>query len=245
MKNLVKIGLIRLSKNLYYILGCILAVVITYWVIVTRPIPQLMRHDVLDVAILLSAAITAYFSAFVGLFIGNENEDGILRNKVMVGHTQPQAYFSSYITFIVALVGMMVCWLLGAFAAGLTISSRLVIYILISFLSNAAYIAVVQAIVFRFKKQVVGIMAGIGLLYVLLTSILMGNFFYMITDRQVVMQKIVTVFYNVSALGQCFARTVLSDPGLANTGIQISVSVIVFLAATFLGTLGLGKRDIN
>lgn len=245
MKNLVKIGLFRLSKSFLYIAGCILAFVITCWFLTVRPIPQLVNHDATDVAILLSAAIALYFSAFVGLFMGNENADGILRNKVMVGHTQLQVYFSNYVTFLVAMLGMMVCWFLGALAGGMTISARILAYVVIAVLYNAAYIAVLQAIVFRFKKQVIGISAGLLLFYAFLTSVLMGNFFYMITDGQAALQKIIVVVYNISAVGQCFARTYLADPGLADPVVQILTSVVVCLVATFLGTLGLKKRDIN
>lgn len=245
MKNLVKIGLVRLSKNVFYILGCVLAFAITYWVLVVRPIPQLVNHSTTDVAILTSAAIVLFFSVFSGLFLGNENEDGILRNKVIAGHTQLEVYFSNYIVLAIAVIGMMICWLLGAIAGGAVVDSRLLIYFFIAVIYNLAYISVIQAIVFRAKKQVTGVMISFAWFYILMTTVLMGNFAYMVTEGQEVAQKIVILIYNMSAVGQCFARTDFSDPGLANGFVQLATSVVVFALATFFGTLRLKKRDIN
>lgn len=245
MKDLVKIGLVRLAKNYYYIGGCILAFAITYWAMTVRPIPQLMSHDATDVAIFISAAIILFFSIFIGLFCGNENEDGILRNKVIVGHTQHEAYFANYLTLVLAAIGMMICWLVGAFASGVPFSFRLLVYFFIAVLYNSAYIAVIYAIVFRTKRQAVGIMISIGWFYMLLTAVLMGNFFYMITEGKEVFQRIIIMAYNMSAVGQCFARTDFVDPGLANPFVQISMSLLVFAIATFCGTLGLKKRDVK
>lgn len=245
MKNLVKIGLNRLTKSIVYIIGCILAFVITNRFIVACPIPQLAKYDPNSLAILVSGAITIYFSFFVGFFIGNDNEDGILRNKVMVGHSQLSIYFANYITFIVSLAVMMVFWIAGALVSGSKLDSSLLTYIAVSFFANAAFIALVQSIVFRAKKMIIGIVISMGIAYAFVGSVLMGNFFYMITDGQASLQKLVIVIYNISALGQCFARTSMSDPGLAITPVQLGVSLALIIAASFIGTLGLKKRDIN
>lgn len=245
MKNLVKIGLTRLYKNFFYILGCVLAVVITNWFLVTTPIPQLAHHSKESVAILLSGAILLFFSFFVGLFMGNENEDGILRNKVIAGHTQMEIYISNYITLLVAMLVMLVCWMVGAVLGGVSIGKEILVYSVVAIFYNAAFIAIVQALVFRIKKQVTGIVISMAYFYLLLTSVLFGNLLYMLTAENTLMSTVVVVFYNISALGQCFARTALADPGLANSLIQIPVSVVVIMVATVVGTLGLRKRDIN
>lgn len=245
MKDLVKIGLYRLYKNWFYLLGCVLAVLITYWFLTVRPIPQLARQTAEGVAVFISAAIIAFFSIFIGFFMGNETEDGVLRNKVMAGHTQLEVYFGHYITFLIALVGMMVCWLVGAIAGGTRITLSMIVYFIVAFLYNAAYIAIIQAIVFRMKKQLTGILFSLGIFYALVTSVLMGNFIYMISAEQPIVSKVVAVFYNMSAVGQCLARTPFADPGLGETIIQVPISLVMILVASFLGTLGLAKRDIN
>lgn len=245
MKNLIKIGLIRLYKNLFYLLGCGLAFIITYWFLTVRPIPQLASYSADNVAILLSGAIVVFFSMFIGLFMGSENEDGILRNKVMAGHTQLEAYFSHYITLLAALTGMMICWFLGAVAGGTVVTSDVAIYCLVAFLYNAAYIAVVEAIVFRLKKHVNGIIIPLGLAYFLLTCVLLGNFAYYMLSEQPALARLVAIVYNLSPLGQCFARTELADPGLGTTGMQVSISLVITALALLIGTLRLKKRDIN
>lgn len=245
MKNLVKMGFVRLYKNWFYVLGCILAFVITVWFLQTRPIPQLADDDAESVAILLSAAIVLYFSMFVGFFIGNENEDGNLRNKVMAGHSQISVYLSHYIVLVSALVIMLFCWLAGAMVGGAHLQLRLVVYLLVACLYNSAFIAVIMSIVFRLKKQTTGIVIGVGIFYFLTSTVLIGNFIYSVTYDNAFVNNIVVALYNLSPLGQCFARTSLSDPGLAVTGVQVGLSALIIVAALYVGTLGLKKRDIN
>jgi len=107
MKNLVKMGILRLFKNMFYILGCILAFGITVWFLDTRPIPQFAHYSAENVAIILSVVIILFFAMFVGFFIGSENEDGILRNKVMAGHTQLDVYLSHYIVLLRLLMEVL------------------------------------------------------------------------------------------------------------------------------------------
>lgn len=245
MKNLLKIGFTRLFRNIYFISGCILAVLITCIFLRECPIPQLQHYRSETVAIVLSGAVVLFFSVFVGLFIGNENEDGVLRSKVMAGHTQNEVYMSHYITLLTAMAVMMVCWFAGALAGGAKFGTEMLVYLAVALLYNAAYIAVVQALVFRIRKQVTGIVLTVGLFYLLVNCVLFGNLFYMITAENSFMNSVVVIVYNLSALGQCFARTDLSDPGLGETIIQIPVSLLVAGAALAAGTAGLKKRDIN
>lgn len=244
MKNLVKIGLTRLYKKKFYIVGCVLAFAITLWFLKAGPIPQLVKYSADTVALLLSAAITLYFSLFTGLFMGNETEDGILRNKVMAGHSQVTVYLSHYVTLLIAMVGMFVCWLLGAIAGGTVITSKVLLNICIVLLANAGYIAVVLAICFRIKKQVVGIIIGICIFYILVTTVLVNNYVYMISCGTPA-EKLMTVVYNISAVGQCFAVSDFVDEGLRVPLLQLLVSVTVALLATLAGTCKLAKRNIK
>lgn len=247
MNNLIKIGLIRLYKYWFYIIGCILAFVITYWFLVTRPIPQLADEAPQSVANFLCGAIVAYFSLFIGIFMGSESEDGILRNKVMAGHTLLEVYVSHYITFLIALLGMLLCWFAGAVAGGTKVTADFIGCVFVAFLYNAAYIAVIQAITFRMKKTVTGVVCGLGIFYLLVTSVLMGNYVYMVlseTGRSVA-TTIFSVIYNMSALGQCFARSSLADPELGSLAVQIPTSVVLIGLAFFAGTLKLKKREIK
>ena len=246
MKNLIKIGLIRLYKNLFYLVGCILAFAITYWFLVTRPIPQLADYSEESVAILLSGAIVAFFSMFIGIFLGSETEDGILRNKVMAGHTQNSVYVCHYITFLIALIGMMFFWLLGAIVGGTKVTTGFIGYIVIAFLYNAAFIAVIQAIVFHMKKMVTGIICSLAIFYFLVSGVLLGNFVYMVlSETKPAAAKLFSVIYNMSAVGQCFSRTAMADSELSSTGIQVPTSLGLIILALFLGTLRLKKREIN
>lgn len=245
MKNLLKMGLIRLYKNIYYLGGCVLAVGITYWFLTVQPIPQLVKFGTNSSAILVSAAIVFFFAIFTGLFFGSEREDGTFRNKVMAGHSQVTIYFSQYITLLIAMLGMVLCWIIGALAAGATLNGELLVYIVIAILYNAAFIAIALGITFRTKKQLNGIIIPLAITYFFTFGVMVGNFIYMITIENVVVNTVVKVIYNMSAIGQCFARSGLSDEGLGSAVIQIPVSLAIIALAIFAGTVKVAKRDVN
>lgn len=55
---------------------------------------------------------------FSGLFLGAEFEENALRNKLIVGHTRAEAYFSAYLTTAVASLALLAALLLGAGVSG-------------------------------------------------------------------------------------------------------------------------------
>ena len=245
MRSLIKINLIRLYKNTFYIVACILAFIITYWFMTVKPIPQLANKEPLVSAILLSSGIVFFFSIFAGLFFGNEREDGIIRNKLIAGHSMLTIYFSQYITLCIAMLIMMVFWLVGAIVAGMPINSDTILYTLIAILFNAATLSIIESVVIRVKKQIIGVLASMFIIYIFLQSVFVGNFLNMITYENKVANTIVVVIYNISSIGQCFARSGMGDPEINNTFIQIMVSVIVMVISFLLGTMKLSKTEIN
>lgn len=245
MVNLLKIGFTRLYKNFYFIGGCVLAFAITYWFIDTQPIVQLVKYGPNTSAIIVSVAIVFFFSIFSGLFFGSEWGDGTIRNKVMAGHSKMSIYLSQYITLVVSMAIMMIFWFVGALVAGAEVNKEFLLYAGIAFLYNSAYIAVVQWIVFRSKKLVNAIVIPLGIAYLLLNIMLVGNLINTITYDNPVANGIVNIVYNLNAIGQCFARSGLGDMNLVNTGIQVADSIAIIALATLFGTMGIEKKDIN
>jgi len=245
MKDLVKIDLYRLGRHKLYWAGCLLALGFTAWFLLVRPIPQLEKYEAEKVAILLNAGISFYFSFFVGLFLGSEWADGILRNKVMAGHSQKAVLGGHYLSLLAALGGMTLSWLLGALAGGVALSGSLLFFCLKSLMFNAAFIAVLQAICFRLRKQSQGIIFTGTIFYMTFVGTLAGNLLYSISMGRPVLHKIVALLYNTSAIGQCFAGSGLADEGLNNPLLQIPVSLLLMAGALLLGSLGLNKRSID
>lgn len=246
MKNLVKIGVTRLYKNIFFIVGCVLAFLITEWFVSVGPIPQLAKYGATTNAIVVSAGIIFFFALFTGMFFGGERESGILRNQVMAGYSQKEIFFGRYITLLIALTVMNLFWILGAVVGGTKIDAQMLKYIGIEFLYNAAAITVVLAICSRTKKQLNGIVISLGIAYLCVTGVLVGNFIYSITaDISKTVSMIVAYIYNLSPVGQCFARSGIADEGIDTLWIQLLASLTVLVLGFFFGTFKVSKSDVN
>lgn len=57
-----------------------------------------------------------FISAFTGLFIGSEYCDGVLRNRLTVGHTRSSVYLSSFAVSAAASVIFTSAWMVGGMA---------------------------------------------------------------------------------------------------------------------------------
>lgn len=246
MKNLVKIGVTRLYKNIFYIVCCALAFLITEWFVSVGPIPQLAKYGAATNAIVVSAGIIFFFALFTGMFFGGERESGILRNQVMAGYSQKEIFFGRYITLLIALAVMNLSWILGAVVGGTKIDAGMLEYIGIEFLYNAAAIAVILAICSRAKKQTNGIVISLGIAYLCVTGVLIGNYIYSITcDISKTVCTIVAYIYNLSPVGQCFARSGIADEGIDALWIQLLASLTVLVLGFFFGTFKVSKSDVT
>ena len=210
-----------------------------------QPIPQLAKHEPETVAILLCTAISFFFSFFVGLFIGSERSDGLLRNKVMAGHSQKRIFLAHYLTLFTAVLVMQLCWLLGALAAGAALQGRLIRFFCIALLLHAAYIALLLAICFRLKKNALPL--SLGLYFILFTVMEAAAILYRysISEGAPALGRAMAILYNISPIGQCVARCSFVYPDLSRAPLQISVSLAVLGLALFAGTLRLNKRNIE
>ena len=246
MKNLVKIGVTRLYKNIFFIVGCVLAFLITEWFVSVGPIPQLAKYGAATNAIVVSAGIIFFFALFTGMFFGGERESGILRNQVMAGYSQKEIFFGRYITLLIALAVMNLSWILGAVVGGTKIDAGMLEYICIEFLYNAAAIAIILAICSRAKKQTNGIVISLGIAYLCVTGCLIGNYIYSITcDISKTVSMIVAYIYNLSPVGQCFARSGIADEGIDALWIQLLASLTVLVLGFFFGTFKVSKSDVT
>ena len=246
MKNLVKIGVTRLYKNIFFIVCCVLAFLITEWFVSVGPIPQLAKYGAATNAIVVSAGIIFFFAMFTGIFYGGEKESGILRNQVMAGYSRKVIFFGRYITLLIALAVMNLFWILGAVVAGTKLDSEMLVYIGIEFLYNAAAIAVVLAICSRTKKQINGVVISLGIAYLCVTGVLIGNYIYYITSEiSKTASTIVAYVYNLSPVGQCFARSGIADEGIDAIWIQLLASLTVLVLGFFFGTFKVSQSDVN
>lgn len=81
-------------------------------------------HNYFYLPVLFIAVIVAIFACF---FIGNDYSDGTLRNKLIVGHSRMNIYFSFLLTVCVASVLFLLAHVLAMLIAGLPFSGAAVL----------------------------------------------------------------------------------------------------------------------
>lgn len=81
-------------------------------------------HAYFYLPVLFIAVIVAIFSCF---FIGNDYSDGTLRNKLVVGHSRMNIYFSFLLTVCVASVLFLLAHVLAMLSVGLPFSGAAVL----------------------------------------------------------------------------------------------------------------------
>ena len=96
---------------------------------------------------------------------------------------------------------------------------------------------------FRIKNLIGAVVAAMLVMNLCFNSVLFGNALLMYSKGMV--QKVMSILYNISAFGQWFARTGFSDD-IANPGaaVQILISCVIIMGMTILGIAGIDKRDV-
>lgn len=244
MLNLIKGNILRLLKNMIYLGGCVISFFVTYYFTMSRPVAFMARWSENCIMIFVSAATILYFSFFTGLFVGTEYSDGVIRNKMIAGHSQLKIYVSDYLSLVLAMIFMFVMWLMGGILGGGRLNRELCVYTIVALCYNAAYIAIMMAISFRIKKQVFSVIAGMGIFYFMTNMVLLGNFFVSSLDG--VVQKIAAVFYSMNVFGQYFIHLGLMDEGAdLGLGVRLFLSLLILVIASLAGTMELKNRDVK
>lgn len=244
MLNLIKGNILRLLKNKIYLGGCVIAFFVTYYFTMSRPVAFMARWSENCIMIFVSAATILYFSFFTGLFVGTEYSDGVIRNKMIAGHSQLKIYVSDYLSLVLAMIFMFVMWLMGGILGGGRLDSELCVYTIVALCYNAAYIAIMMAISFRIKKQIFSVIAGMSIFYFMTNMVLLGNFFVSSLDG--VVQKIAAVFYSMNVFGQYFIHLGLMDEGAdLGLGVRLFLSLLILVIASLAGTMELKNRDVK
>lgn len=244
MIGMIKANLYRMFKNYLFIIGLILAAVITYLAVSVDFEEMISSWSGLKRMIFVSPATIVFYSFFTGIFIGNEYSEGAIRNKIIAGHSQIQIYVSDYIALVIGLVAMLFMWFIGGLVAGVSIEKKLIIYLIIAIFYNSAYISIMMAIAFRIKSIVKSIIAGIAVFYLTTNGLLIMNF--IVSNSTGVLLKITRIFYNFNGIGQSFIHVGLMDGEInPGNGVQILLSLILAVVAYIAGTMELNNRDLK
>ncbi len=184
MIKLIKSNFSRLWKSKIFWLGMIFmfgmgiyAVFSRYTEVNKKPEYSYDMEDLLFSGCMFMIVIAA---VFIGLFIGTDYHNGTIRNKLIVGHTRTEVYFSNFIVCISALLIMHFAYFIPVIGVGFplvgnsasadslikltlisiaTLISLCSIFLLISMLihskSNASVTAIIISVLFMMSAMMI------------------------------------------------------------------------------------------
>ncbi|MBO5319896.1 MAG: ABC transporter permease subunit [Ruminococcus sp.] len=103
----------------------------------------------------LAPMVGIFFAVFISLFLGTEHSDSTIRNKMIIGHTRVQMYFSYYLTCLIGAVIMEIGWFLGGLTG---------VPLLGSFTSDTKMLAVYFISILLFTAALTALSVGISLI---------------------------------------------------------------------------------
>lgn len=130
MRNLLSANFARLRLNLLFWL-CIAAmagyavIMLISWYRTNQIILQSDRPDMVmrtdQFLFNFIGLIGILLAAFVGLFLGTEHSDGVLRSKLTVGHSRPAVYLSNLCVAVIASFLMSLTYIVIMLAVGVPV----------------------------------------------------------------------------------------------------------------------------
>ena len=250
MLNIYKANLHKLIKNIYFIGGCIIALAVTY--AFTSGIvnfPPVSKYGPETVFLFVSAAMVFFFAIFTPMFVCAEYTDGVIRNRILAGHTQKNDSLAMILAMISALLIMSLFYIaggiIGCISAGSQISGKTVLLVFVDILAYCGFTALIAATSYRIKNYIGAFVFGFMLFVMAYNCVMFGNAILMVFADSSAFKPLACL-YNVNALGQWFSNTPLVDdfvnPGAAA---QIIMSVAVLVLSFFIGIAGIEKRDLK
>ena len=244
MKNLYKAHLMRLINNKVYLGGCLIALIATCFTAAGQiPFPVISRFTPEMRMIFAGAAMFLYFALFPAIFINPDYTDGVIRNRIILGYGQDKIFYSFLLVQITAVVMMFLCYVIGGLIGGAMISGEILVYLFVLLSALIAYTALITAVSFRCRKLVSLIVFCMVIFNGCFNCVLFGNAIMMLLTGTAA--KIGSIFYNINGLGQWFCMLGLGDDTIhPGAGIQVLLSLIVFIVSCVFGAAGIRKRDL-
>ena len=246
MINLYKASVVRLFKNIFFLGGLVIALVVSY-LFASKTVSMIFLDDktATDTAKFVSVAMVLFFSMFVPVYLGSEYADGGFRNKVITGYTQTQVYIANFLALLTGSFVMTLVWLVSSVIGGMKLSLDVMGFTLMTVIYLGGLISVLVFVGMRSKKASTAAAIAIGLLFLSYNAIIFGNVILSFSKEGFALE-VKKLLYCVTAFGQWFSSTCFYapelDPGyLAKFIISLALTGVML----FVGTRGINKRDIN
>lgn len=110
MINLLSEGFGRLKKNRLFYLGIAIMLGLGFFVIWAKYRDMTKYHMIVhadDAVFTIFVYLQCAVSVFSALFIGTQYSDGVIRNKIIAGHSRANVYLSNFIVTVSAAIIML------------------------------------------------------------------------------------------------------------------------------------------
>ncbi len=244
MKKEINAGLKRLFGSFWYILGLVIALLVTLWFTKNgRHVSVFRMENDNEAMYFVCCAIFAFFSLFTPLFINTEYEDGVIRNKVIAGHKQSEIYIVQLFVQLVAVFVMQLCWIAGGLLGGARIDSALLVSMIVVMFAQFGYVAFLTFIGMKLRKRLYSSVLGVLACYALISTMLIGN--YIVSISEGIMFMIFNFIYHLSPIGQWFLYSYVgSDTLWLPLFVEILISLVELCFWTLVGMIGINKREL-
>lgn len=114
MINLLSEGFGRLKKNRLFYLGIAIMLGLGFFVIWAKNRDVTKYHMIVhvdDAMFTIFVYLQCAVSVFSALFIGTQYSDGVIRNKIIAGHSRANVYLSNFIVTVSAAIIMLFAFL--------------------------------------------------------------------------------------------------------------------------------------
>lgn len=246
MRDLYKSNMRRLGKSLFFTGGCGLALLLT--ILFTSNVIGLKgtlgNMSCEGRMFFIGIAMMGFFTIFVPLFTNTEYRDGVIKNKILAGHSLKHVFFSHLLTHFSALFLMTLFYLAGGLMGGASLKGHLLVKNLILFAALGGYIAVLTMLALRFRNTKILCILAFIYLDVCYALTMAGNaLISMILTGTA--QKLGILLYNTTAFGQWMIHGGFTqdffNPG---NGVQLLISAVVILISVFLAIFRLDRKDL-
>ena len=109
------------------------------------------------------------WAAFSGLYVGADYDHGLLRNKLVVGHTRVSVYLANLAVSIAAAILVLAAWFVGGLAGIPFLGSwsmswpQLVCVLGLSLLTTASFCAILMAVEMSIPSRAISAVVSLGL----------------------------------------------------------------------------------
>ena len=194
--------------------------------------------------------IPIFISVWPGFYISNDYTQNTIRNKIIVGNTRLNIYFSKLITVTLFFLICIATYVLSAFISNIIInnatinSTSAIIYLTIVFFETIAISSITTFIAISIKREVGGL---VPLLFMFGTLILLFSLY------EIVKPETMKFINQIIPLGTLLsledldltAKIVINSKIITDVIVTICYSIVITISTTLIGCISFKKADLK